>query len=103
MMGVCLLGRGLEYHAGDAQDAGGWGVKLEALRLVVALVLNWRKATQQHLPSILDSAWALFTGCLPLYIRGIVKGEEEISDGEVSALTASGVARSWCHLTYPSL
>ena len=64
-------------------------MKLEALKLVVALVLNWRKAAQQHLPGILDSAWALFTGCLPLYIRGVVKGEEEISDGEVSALGAS--------------
>ena len=64
-------------------------MKLEALKLVVALVLNWRKATQQHLPAILDSAWTLFTGCLPLYIRTIVKGEEAISDGEVSALTAS--------------
>lgn len=64
-------------------------MKLEALKLVVALVLNWRKATQQRLPAILDSAWTLFTGCLPLYIRAIVKGEEAISDGEVSALTAS--------------
>ena len=88
-MDARLLGRDLTYDADEAQDAGGWGVKLEALKLVVALVLNWRKATQQHLPNILDAAWALFTGCLPLYIRGIVKGEEEISDGEVSALVAS--------------
>ena len=83
-----------KHDAGGLQDAGGWGVKLEALKLVVALVLNWRKATQQHLPSILDSAWTLFTGCSPLYIRGIVKGEEEISDGEASALIASCSARS---------
>lgn len=66
-----------------AQDAGGWGVKLEALKIVVALVLNWRKATQHHLPNVLESAWALFAGCLPLYVSGIVRGEEDIDEGEV--------------------
>ena len=68
-----------------AQDAGGWGVKLEALKMAVALVLNWRRATQQHLPAVLEAAWTLLTGCLPLYVRGIVRGEEDIDDGEVGA------------------
>lgn len=67
------------------QDAGGWGVKLEALKLVVTLVLCWRKATQHHLPSVLESAWVLLTGCLPLYVSGVVRGDEDINDGEVSS------------------
>ena len=66
-----------------SQDAGGWGVKLEALKLVVALMLNWRKATQHHLPSVLESAWALVKGCLPLYMSGVVRGDEDIDCGEV--------------------
>ncbi len=72
-----------------AQDAGGWGVKLEALKMVVALVLNWRKATQHHLPTVLESAWALFAGCLPLYVSGIVRGDEDIDDGEVGPRVAA--------------
>ena len=68
-----------------AQDAGGWGVELEALKLLVTLVLHWRKATQHHLPSVLESVWALLMGCLPLYVSGIVRGDEDIDDGEVSS------------------
>ena len=60
---------------------------------MVALVLSWRKATQNHLPAILESAWALLTGCLPLYISGIVRGDEEVDDGEV------GLAQLCCHST----
>ena len=50
---------------------------------MVTLVLCWRKATQHHLPSVLESAWALLTGCLPLYVSGVVRGDEDINDGEV--------------------
>ena len=57
----------------------------------MTLVLSWRKATQHHLPSILESAWALLTGCLPMYISGIVRGDEEIDDGEVA------LAKLCCH------
>ena len=59
-------------------------MKLEALKLVVALLLNWRKAMQHHLPGVLESAWGLLRGCLPLYVSGIVRGDEEVDDGEVS-------------------
>ena len=53
--------------------------------MAVALVLNWRRATQQHLPGVLEAAWTLLTGCLPLYVRGIVREEEDIDDGEVGS------------------
>ena len=61
-------------------------MKLEALKLLV----DARPALAQgHAASpaagVLESVWALLTGCLPLYVSGIVRGDEDIDDGEVSS------------------
>ena len=44
------------------QDPEGWAVRLEVLRLLVALTINWRKLVQPHMPQILQSCWSMFTG-----------------------------------------
>jgi hypothetical protein len=61
----------------------GWGLKLEVLRLLVALTLNWRRVAQRHMPGLLQRCWAQFTACAGLYERAVVRGEQDLDEGEV--------------------
>ena len=62
------------------QDVGGWGVKLEALRLLAALATGFRKLLQPHLPAVLDATWALFTAALPIYQQAAVTSAEDLDE-----------------------
>lgn len=73
------------------QDVGGWGLKLEVLRLMVALTINWRKLVQPHMPALLQQCWAMFNTCLPLYQQAVILAEEDSDEAEVNAsLRAQG-------------
>lgn len=60
------------------QDVGGWGVKMEVLRLLVALASGFRRLLQPHLAGVLEAAWALFVACLPVYQQMVVIGCEDL-------------------------
>ena len=62
------------------QDVGGWGVKLEALRLLVALATSFRKLLQPHLAAVLAATWALFTAALPIYQQAAISGVEALDE-----------------------
>lgn len=79
------------------QDVGGWGVKLEALRLLAALATGFRKLLQPHLPAVLDATWALFTAALPVYQRAAVGGAEDL-DEEVRPCACTGGPSLGMHL-----
>lgn len=63
---------------GSLQDVGGWGVKMEVLRLLVALASGFRRLLQPHLAGVLEAAWALFVACLPVYQQMVVIGCEDL-------------------------
>ena len=65
------------------QDVDGWALKLEVLRLLVALTINWRRLVQPHMPGLLQQCWAMFTGCIPLYAAAVVAADADLDDGEV--------------------
>ena len=73
-----------------AQDVGDWGVKLEALRLLLALAAGFRRVLQPHLPGVLAAAWALLASCWPAYQRAVLDGAEELDE----AVRARGRARA---------
>lgn len=60
-----------------AQDVGGWGVKMECLRVMVLLVSSFSKLCAPHLPAALQLAWQQYGGALPQYQALAVEGEEE--------------------------
>lgn len=65
------------------QDVGGWGVKLEVLRLLVALTTNWRRVVQPHMPALLQHCWTLLHSCLPIYLTAVVLHQEDLDEGLV--------------------
>ncbi|BDA48104.1 Importin-9 [Coccomyxa sp. Obi] len=64
-----------------AHDVGGWGVKLEVLRLLVALTMNWRRVVQPHMPALLQHCWTLLHSCLPIYLAAVVLQQEDLDEG----------------------
>ena len=83
------------------QDVSGWALKMEVLRLLVALTVNWRRLVQRHLPALLQQCWALFTGCVPLYTAAVVAADADLDDGEV--LTCSRSHRVVISVLRPAL
>ena len=68
------------------QDVGGWGVKLEVLRLLVALTTNWRRVVQPHMPALLQHCWTLMHSCFPIYLTAVVLHQDDIDEGLVRHL-----------------
>ncbi|KAK9839772.1 hypothetical protein WJX81_000471 [Elliptochloris bilobata] len=70
-------------------DVGGWGVKLEVVRLLVAIANGFRKLLQAHLAAVLTATWDLFVASLPIYHQAVISNDEDIdaerdSDGETT-------------------
>lgn len=59
------------------QDVGGWGVKMECLRVMVQLVSSFSKLCAPHLSAAMALAWRMFVGALPVYQSLVVDGDEE--------------------------
>jgi hypothetical protein len=78
-------------------------VKLEVLRLLVALTINWRKLVQPHMPALLQHCWAMFSSCLPLYQQAVVLAQEEIDEGGVRWLSGSQATMTLCSQAQLSL
>lgn len=79
---------------------GGWGVKLEVLRLLVALTTNWRRVVQPHMPALLQHCWTLLHSCLPIYLAAVVLQQEDLDEGLVRrCLIAPSAAVACCAWT----
>ena len=71
------------------QDAAGWGLKLEALKLVQALVQFFSKLVGPHLPPFMAQAWHLFLASQPLYQQLVINSAPDLDSGQVAALLCS--------------
>ena len=74
---------------------GDWGVKLEALRLLVALATGCRRVLRPHLAGVLAAACALLTSCWPAFQHVVLDGAEELDAG-VRVCGCMVVAASSC-------
>lgn len=66
------------------QDATTWGVRMEALKVLVQLVMSFSKFIASGMPSILAACWKMFQSLLPLYQSTcIYAGADEPPEAEV--------------------
>lgn len=73
-----------EFHrllSRPPRGPGVWGVQLECLRVMTALVSSFSRLCAPHIGPAIAAAWALFAGGLPLYQRLAVEGEEPEEEG----------------------
>lgn len=81
----CAGAAGPSYESAGGlpeQDVADWGLKLEVLRLLVALTVNWRRVAQRHMPGLLQRCWGQFTACAALYEAAVVRADQDLDEGE---------------------
>lgn len=77
----------------------GWGLKLEALKVVQACVQYVGKSVADHLPALMSHAWQLFLNSQALYQHLVINNSSDTDLHEVicSAMTAMPAhAVLWC-------
>lgn len=67
------------------QDVAGWGLKLEALKVVQACVQYMGKLVGGHLQPLMGHAWQLFLNSQPLYQHLVINNS---SDSELHEVTS---------------
>lgn len=67
----------------NAQDVAGWGLKLEALKVVQACVQYMGKLVGPHLQPLMAQAWQLFLNSQPLYQHLVINNSSDSDLQEV--------------------
>lgn len=67
------------------QSLGELGLKMEVLKVLVKLILEFGKLVAAHVPRVLGAAWAMFLHTAPLYHTAIITHEVDLEFGEVRA------------------
>eukprot|EP00798_Chlamydomonas_sp_ICE-L_P016428 gene16428-22642_t len=65
------------------QEPVGWGIKTEALKVLVQLVSYFSKQLAPHAPLLLAKSWQLFARGLEVYQEALVENQTEVSTVEV--------------------
>lgn len=67
------------------QDADGWGLKLEALKLIQTFVQFFSRLIGPHLPPIMAQAWQLFVASLPVYQDLVINSTPDLDAEQAGA------------------